>query len=116
LDGASYQAVAWPPGANAPSAVQIVSAIGTGVGPVTRNLLYQQVRFSASSGAGAGDAQNAGFYPYCSLLQPPASPPGKGCALVLGNFVKGGNTADDFGQLGQYGTPAGQGPVRARPC
>jgi hypothetical protein len=36
VDGASFQAAAWPPGANGPgSAVQIISPIGTGFGPTT---------------------------------------------------------------------------------
>jgi hypothetical protein len=118
LDGSSYQAANWPPGANAPpTAAQIISPIGTGVGPTTSNQLYSHIRFTAGSGRGAFNAQNAGFYPYYSLLQPPASPPGQGCSLVIGNFVQGANNSvNDFGQLGQYGTPAGRGPIGNRPC
>jgi hypothetical protein len=118
VDGSSFQAAAWPPGANGPgSAVQITSSIGTGVGPVTSGQLYTQLLFSAGSGSGASDAANAGFYPYYSLVQPPGSVGGQGCALVLGNFAQGSNNSlNDFGKGAQYGSPAGVGPLRNRPC
>jgi hypothetical protein len=122
VDGASFQGANWPPSATGPgSAVQIISPIGTGFGPVTSGQLYTQLLFAASSGTGAADAAAAGFYPYYSLLQPPGSAAGQGCALVLGNFASGSNVLNNFGQLGQYetipgSTPPGVGPVRNRPC
>jgi hypothetical protein len=116
VDGGSYVAADWPPGANAPSSsAQLISAIGTGIGPVTSNQLYPTIRFTAGSSNGAGSAAGAAFYPYYSILQPDLYNPAIACALVIGNFAANGTTTD-FGKLLQYGTPAGVGPTRNRPC
>jgi hypothetical protein len=115
VDGASFQAANWPPSATGPgSAVQVISSIGTGFGPVTSGQLYPQLRFVAGAGQGIPDAQNAAFYPYFSVVQPPGNVGGQGCALVLGNFAQGSNNSlNDFGKLAQYGLP-NLGAVKTR--